>query len=79
MVCCKSCYSLKVPGTWLEFDDLESSVSHFIEQSIEWNQDVTKIKSKLELRQLDPHKFRANISCEGDYQGINLIPTKNYQ
>ena len=48
MVCCKSCYSLKVPGTWLEFDDLESSVSHFIEQSIEWNQDVTKIKSKSE-------------------------------
>ena len=73
MVCCKSCYSLKVPGTWIEFDDLDSSVSHFIEQSIEWNQDVTKIKSKLELRQLDPHRFRAKISCEGDYQGINLV------
>ena len=26
MVDCKSCYSLKIPGTWLEFDDLESAV-----------------------------------------------------
>ncbi len=73
MICCKSCFSLKVPGTWIEFDTLDSSVSHFIEQSIEWNQDATKIKSTLELRQLDPHKFRANISCEGDYKGIDLI------
>tara|TARA_B100000029_G_scaffold13143_1_gene13717 strand:- start:1613 stop:2503 length:891 start_codon:yes stop_codon:yes gene_type:complete len=73
MVCCKSCSSLKVPGSWIEFNDLDSSVSHFIEQSIEWNQDVTKTKSKLELRQLDPHKFRANINCEGDYQGIILV------
>ena len=72
MVCCKSCHSLKVPGTWIEFDDLDSSVSHFIEESIEWNKEVTKIKSKSELSQLDPHKFRASISCEGDYQEINL-------
>ena len=73
MVCCKSCFSLKIPGTWIEFNDLESSVSHFIEESISWNQDATKIKSDLELKQLDPQKFRAQISCEGDYQGVNLV------
>ena len=73
MVCCKSCFSLKIPGTWIEFSDLESSVSHFIEESISWNQDATKIKSNLELKQLDPQKFRAQISCEGDYQVVNLV------
>ena len=73
MVCCKSCFSLKIPGTWIEFSDLESSVSHFIEESISWNQDATKIKSNLELKQLDPQKFRAQISCEGDYQGVDLV------
>ena len=72
MVCCKSCFSLKVPGTWIEFDALESSVSHFVEESIVWNKEVTKISSQINLRQLDPQKFRVEISCEGDYQKLAL-------
>ena len=43
MVCCKSCYSLKIPGTWLEFDDLDSSVSYFVEDSISWHNEAKKI------------------------------------
>ena len=52
MVCCKACYSLKIPGTWLEFSDLESSVSHFVRESIEWNSEIgipSSIKFILEL------------------------------
>ena len=73
MICCKSCYSLKIPGTWIEFDDLDSSVSHFIVESIVWDEDITKMKSQLDLSQLDPQKFRATITCEGDYHGIDLV------
>ena len=73
MICCKSCFSLKIPGTWIEFDDLDSSVSHFVEESIVWNKDVTKFKSQISLKQLDPQKYRATVNCEGDYQGINLF------
>jgi nonsense-mediated mRNA decay protein 3 len=72
MVCCKACYSLKIPGTWLEFSDLESSVSHFVTESIEWNSEIGKTTSNLILKQLDPQKFRVNIECEGDYQGLLL-------
>ena len=73
MICCKSCFSLKIPGTWIEFDDLDSSVSHFVDETIVWNKDVTKFKSQISLKQFDPQKYRATINCEGDYQGINLI------
>lgn len=52
MVCCKACYSLKIPGTWLEFSDLESSVSHFVTESIEWNSEIGKTTSNLILKQL---------------------------
>ena len=79
MPCCKSCFSLKTPGTWVEFDDLDSSVSNFITESINWNQEVSKPKTKLNLKQLDPQKFRANIACQGDYHGIvlkNMIKTE---
>ena len=62
MVCCKAGYSLKIPGTWLEFDDLDSSVSYFVEDSISWNDDAKKIKSELSLRQLDPQKYRVKVS-----------------
>ena len=58
MVDCKSCYSLKIPGTWLEFDDLESAVSHFFESSIIWKENLSQQKSTLSLEQLDPAKFR---------------------
>ncbi|SVD04581.1 uncharacterized protein METZ01_LOCUS357435, partial [marine metagenome] len=75
MICCKSCFSLKIPGTWIEFDDLDSSVSHFINESIAWNQDASKQNSNLSLKQLDPQKFRASIDCEGDYHGIILNNT----
>ena len=72
MICCKSCFSLKIPGTWLEFDTLDSSVSHFIKESITWNLGALKPDFNLSLKQLDPHKFRASIDCEGDYHGIIL-------
>jgi len=72
MVCCKSCYSLKIPGTWLEFDDLDSSVSYFVEDSISWHNEAKKIESELVLRQLDPQKYRVNINCQGSYHGIDL-------
>jgi len=75
MICCKSCFSLKIPGTWVEFDDLDSSVSYFINKSIAWNQEVSKQNYNLSLNQLDPQKFRANIDCEGDYHGIILNNT----
>ena len=66
MICCKSCFSLKGPGTWPEFDDLDSSVSHFINETIAWNSETSKQNSNLSLKQLDPHKFRASIDCEGE-------------
>ena len=72
MVCCKSCYSLKIPGTWLEFDDLDSSVSYFVEDSISWNDDAKKIKSELSLRQLDPQKYRVKVVCEGNFHDLAL-------
>lgn len=72
MIGCKSCFSLKIPGTWLEFDDLPSSVSHFIEENISWNEEANKLKSDIVLEQLDPHKFRASVSCKGEYQGVSL-------
>ena len=79
MPCCKFCFSLKTPGSWVEFDDLDSSVSNFITESITWNQEVSKPKTKLNFKQLDPQKFRANIACQGDYHGIvlkNMIKTE---
>ena len=72
MVCCKSCYSLKIPGTWLEFDDLDSSVSYFVEDSISWHNEAKKIESELVLRQLDPQKYRVNVNCQGSYHGLDL-------
>ena len=72
MVCCKACYSLKIPGTWLEFDDLDSSVSYFVEDSISWHAEAKKIKSDLILSQLDPQKYRVKINCEGNYHGLDL-------
>ena len=72
MVCCKACYSLKIPGTWLEFSDLESSVSHFVKESIDWNSKIGIPSSNLVLNQLDPQKFRVNIGCEGKYEGLLL-------
>ena len=72
MVCCKSCYSLKIPGTWLEFDDLDSSVSYFVEDSISWNDDAKKIKSELSLRQLDSQKYRVKVVCEGNFHDLAL-------
>lgn len=72
MVCCKACHSLKIPGTWLEFSDLESSVSHFVKESIDWNSEIGLTSSNLVLNQLDPQKFRVNIDCEGKYQNLLL-------
>jgi len=72
MVCCKACYSLKIPGIWLEFNDLESSVSHFVRESIEWNSEIGMPSSSLVLNQLDPQKFKINIGCEGKYKGLML-------
>lgn len=72
MICCKSCFSLKVPGTWLDFTDLNSSVSHFVETSIKWNNKISKPENKMSLNQLDPNKFEIDIECKGDYSGICL-------
>ena len=72
MVCCKSCFSLKIPGNWIEFSDLNSSVSHFIEISIVWNNKVIKSESQISLNQLDPNKFNVKVMCQGNYSGVNL-------
>ncbi|MDG1545291.1 MAG: NMD3-related protein [Candidatus Poseidoniia archaeon] len=72
MVDCKSCYSLKIPGTWLEFDDLESAVSHFFESSIIWEEDLSQQKTNLELEQLDPAKFRVKANTKANYGGLSL-------
>lgn len=72
MVDCKLCYSLKIPGTWLEFDDLESAVSHFFESSIIWKENLSQQKSTLLLEQLDPAKFRVKAKTNANYGGLSL-------
>ena len=72
MVDCKSCYSLKIPGTWLEFDDLESAVSHFFESSIIWKEDLSQQKTTQTLEQLDPAKFRVKAKTNASYGGLSL-------
>ena len=72
MVDCKSCYSLKIPGTWLEFENLESAVSHFLESSIIWKENLSQQKAILSLEQLDPAKFRAKAKTNANYGGLSL-------
>ena len=72
MIDCKSCFSLKIPGTWLEFDDVESAVGHFFESSIIWHDHLSQNKCNLSLKQLDPSKFRVNAKTEANYGGIDL-------
>lgn len=72
MIDCKSCYSLKIPGTWLEFDDLESAVSHFFESSIIWKEDLSQQKTTQTLEQLDPAKFRVKAKTNANYGGLSL-------
>ena len=66
MVDCKLCYSLKIPGTWLEFDDLESAVSHFFESSIIWKENLSQQKTTQSLEQLDPAKFRVKAKTKAN-------------
>ena len=72
MVDCKSCYSLKIPGTWLEFDDLESAVGYFFESSIIWKENLSQQKITLSLEQLDPAKFRVKAKTNASYGGLSL-------
>ncbi len=72
MVACKSCSSLKVPGTWTEFKDLDSAVSSFVESSVDWNTDTKKQAIQLTLNQLDPHRFRVEVNCTGVFQEVAL-------
>jgi len=72
MVDCKSCFSLKIPGTWLEFEDIESAVGHFFETSIIWHDTISKNKCNLSMKQLDPSKFRVNAKTEANYGGLDL-------
>ena len=72
MIDCKSCFSLKIPGTWLEFDDVESAVGHFFESSIIWHDNLSQSKCNLSMKQLDPSKFRVNAKTEADYGGLDL-------
>ncbi len=72
MVDCKSCFSLKIPGTWLEFEDIESAVGHFFESSIIWNDNLSKNRCNLSMEQLDPGKFRVNAKTEANYGGLDL-------
>ena len=79
MISCKSCFSLKVPGDWLEFDDLDSAVIHFATSSIEWNKDAKEQKVKTNLKQLDPHRFRLAIDCSGSFQEVSLTKILNLE
>jgi len=72
MVCCKSCFSLQIPGTWLEFSNLNSSVTHFVTSSIKWKDNISLPKSQVALNQLDPNKFSAKIACNGKFSDIEL-------
>ncbi len=79
MISCKSCFSLKVPGDWLEFDDLDSAVAHFATSSIEWNKDGKEQKVETNLKQLDPHRFRLTLDCSGSFQEVSLTKTLNLE
>ena len=72
MVDCKSCYSLKIPGTWLEFDSVESAVGHFFESSIIWHDNLSQQKTDLTLKQLDPSKYRVLAKTRANYGGLAL-------
>ena len=79
MISCKSCFSLKVPGDWLEFDDLDSAVAHFATSSIEWNKDAKEQKVETSLKQSDPHRFRLTLDCSGSFQEVSLTKTLNLE
>lgn len=72
MVDCKSCYSLKIPGTWLEFDSVESAVGHFFESSIIWHDNLSQQKTDLRLKQLDPSKYLVKAKTTANYCGLVL-------
>jgi len=72
MVDCKSCFSLKIPGTWLEFEDIDSAVKHFFESSIIWYDNTSKNRCDLSLQQLDPSKFRITAKTQANYGGLAL-------
>lgn len=75
MIACKSCFSLKVPGDWLEFNDLDSTVIHFARNSIDWHKDSKEQNVNIVLNQLDPHRFRLELDCRGSFQEVSLSTT----
>ena len=64
MVDCKSCFSLKIPGTWLEFEDIESAVGHFFESSIIWHDNLSKNRCNLSMEQIDKVIFKVKEKTE---------------
>ena len=77
MVACKSCFSLKTPGTWAEFKDIDSTVSYFATSSVVWNDDVEKPEVQVSLNKLDPRRFRAKANCTGIFQTVFLSSSLN--
>ena len=75
MVCCKSCFSLKIPGTWIEFSDLESIDSdNLVSQSFNRAQFFER-RSKIAA--LRVHRFWRDVNYNPIYKRARNNLLKN--
>jgi len=71
-ICCRHCSAREVPGGWELHDSPADAAGAALHGALAWADGLTGNQLDFELRELDPHRFRANGSASGSLDGVAL-------
>jgi NMD protein affecting ribosome stability and mRNA decay len=71
-ICCRHCSAREVPGGWELHDSPADAAGAALRGALAWADGLTGNQLDFELRELDPHRFRADGSASGSLDGVAL-------
>ena len=71
-ICCRHCSARKVPGSWERHDSPADAAGAALREALAWVNGLVGNQLDFELRELDPHRFRADGSTSGTLDGVAL-------
>ena len=71
-ICCRHCSAREVPGGWELHDSPADAAGAALHGALAWADGLTGNQLDFELRELDPHRFRAAGSASGSLDGVAL-------
>ncbi len=71
-ICCRHCAAREVPGGWELHDSPADAAGAALRGALAWADGLTGNQLDFELRELDPHRFRADGSASGSLDGVAL-------